>query len=98
MKRKQKWFVRIGEQEWRRHTYERDADDDIRLLGSICRGAQIGALGITSKGDFIQVVGDQIVPLNRSQISRLVPANTLREKNAAKPVVIVKRRKILVPV
>lgn len=70
--KKENWLVRFGRDEWARHTYERPADDPIRLLGSVRRGPQIGALGITTDEKYVQVVGDYVVPLNKSQITQAI--------------------------
>ena len=70
--KKANWLVRFGAHEWVRHTYERPGDDPIRLLGSVRRGPQIGALGITSDKKYVQVVGDYVVPLNQGQIKQAI--------------------------
>lgn len=72
MAKKENWLVRFGRDEWAHHTYERPAGDPIRLLGSVRRGPQIGALGITTDEKYVQVVGDYIVPLNKSQITQAI--------------------------
>lgn len=86
--------------------YARLATDPIRLLGSVRRGAQIGALGITDDEQYVQVVGDWIVPLNKGQIARAIgkyktiemrlPLLCARRISALPPVVVVKRRRIAV--
>ncbi len=70
--KKENWLVRFGPHEWARHTYERPGDDPIRLLGSVRRGPQLGALGITADEKYVQVVGDLIVPLNQGQIKQAI--------------------------
>ena len=70
--KKANWLVRLGAHEWVRHTYARPADDPIRLLGSVRRGPQIGALGITADKKYVQVVGDYVVPLNQGQIKQAI--------------------------
>jgi len=105
--KKENWLVRFGRDEWSRHTYARLANDPIRLLGSVRRGAQIGALGITADGQYVQVVGDLIMPLNKGQIARAIskcksiesglPTTCARRATAPRPVVVVvKRRRIAV--
>jgi hypothetical protein len=70
--KKENWLVRLGRHEWARHTYERSADDPIRLLGSVRRGPQVGALGVTLDDKYVQVVGDLVVPLNQGQIKQAI--------------------------
>jgi hypothetical protein len=103
--KKMKWHIRLGESEWVRYTYARTESDGIRLLGSVRRGAQVGALGINDQGDYIQIVGDYVVSLNRSQITKALgtasvgtyrAAIPVQQKPAA-PVIVIKRRRILLP-
>ena len=68
MAKKLKWMVRLGPTEWAQHTYARKEGDHLKLLGSVQRGLQLGALAITCEGQYVQVVGDFVMPLNRSQI------------------------------
>lgn len=107
--RKQGWYVRLGETEWSRHTYARSQDDPLRLLGSVRRGPQMGALAMTSDGNFVQVVGDHTSPLNTGQISRAIQKARQLQRNAPylgqrvnsrstpAPIVTVKRRRTFVP-
>lgn len=108
MAKKAGWIVRLGQQEWSRYTYRRLDGDPLRLLGSVKRGQQVGALAITDDGRYVQVVGDFIVPLNNSEIAAAVAkaakldpytaARTVPRAVAAPvPVVIVKRRRVFVP-
>jgi hypothetical protein len=97
--KKANWLVRFGAHEWVRHTYERPADDPIRLLGSVRRGPQIGALGITADKKYVQVVGDYVVPLNQGQIKQAISKYKafearLAAATAPPPVVVVKRRRV----
>ena len=46
-----KWLVRIGEEYAARFTNLRPADAPLRLLGSVARGAQMGALATTADGN-----------------------------------------------
>jgi hypothetical protein len=102
MTKKLKWTVRLGKPEWERHTYERDENDNIRLLGSVRRGLQVGALGVTHEGKYLQVVGDHIVELNTSQIAGAIAVASIQAgrtahhftKPKASPVVTVKKRRI----
>lgn len=73
------------------------------MLGSVRKGAQVGALAETVHGDYVQVVGDFVVALNRGQLARAIAAATSVEtyravrpirSPAAAPVVVVKRRRI----
>jgi hypothetical protein len=104
LKHKESWIVRIGRTESLRFTYERRPDDPIQLLGSVSRGARIGALGLTQEGAYVQVNGDHVSPLNASQIQRAI-ARARSFKPKAKiglmrfpvveqaPTVVVKRRR-----
>ena len=103
MAKKPTWYVRLGQLEWARHTYARPAEDELELLGSVRRGMQVGALAKTRDGEFVQVVGDFIVPLNKRKIETALtkavstdagPAARSVQKAAPPPVVTVKRRRI----
>ena len=109
MSKKENWQVRLGEQEWVRYTYARPEGDPLQLLGSVKKGAQIGALGLNAEGQYVQVVGDQEIALNRSQIqnalSKIKGGNTgyvparpmLQRAPSVVPTVIIKRRRVIVP-
>ena len=43
--RKPGWRVVLGKTAWSRHTYERPEGDELKLLGSVSKGAQLGAPG-----------------------------------------------------
>lgn len=100
---KKRWHVQLGDEHWTRFTYARPAGDSLRLLGSISRGAQIGALAESADGRYTQVNGDHVLPLSDSQvryalaIARLVtPRPRSRSVQASSTVVVtVKRRRIL---
>lgn len=103
IKRRNKWAVQIGEHEWAPHTYPRSPGDDLRLIGSVRRGPQRGALAQTSAGDYVQVVGDHLTPLNRSQIAKAIAAASASatyrytpppSKPITAPTVVIKRRRI----
>ena len=103
--KKPNWYIRLGALEALRHTYERPETDTLQLLGSIRRGPQIGALALTSDGQYIQIVGDHQTPLNAAQIKRALASATLaptphHAPSSPKltapftaPVVVVKRRR-----
>lgn len=102
---KTKWQVRLGEAEWAQFTYPRP-EGDLWLLGSIRRGPQMGALAIDAKGQYVQVNGDHLSPLNHSQIAAAVARAgaadlshhraAVAPKPAAKaPVVIVRKRRMI---
>ena len=104
--KKPTWFVRLGQPEWARHTYPRSAGDALQLLGSVRRGMQIGALAKTETGEYVQVVGDFVTPLNkriielalsRAKITDGGGAPRMANKVAPAPVVTVKRRRIPLP-
>lgn len=79
MAKKVAWFVRLGPLEWSRYTYARLEGDPLRLLGSVKRGLQMGALAITEEGRYVQVVGDFIMPLSSGQIARAIAQANARE-------------------
>ena len=109
--RKPGWRVVLGRTAWSRHTYERPESDDLKLLGSVSKGAQVGALAMTAQGEYVQVVGDHLTPLKSEEIARAV-ANAPKESNpefsketppwlevrkeSPVPVVIVKKRRVAV--
>jgi len=101
--KKQCWFVRLGQPEWARHTYARPKDDPLRLLGSVRRGMQVGALAQSADGEYFQVVGDFVVPLSKWKIEAAVAKATTTEvfaspramtKPAPPPIIVVKRRRV----
>ena len=67
----------------------------------------MGALAINQEGQFFQVVGDYLVQLNKSQVSKALAAVSINPYLATSyvgkpvpstpPVVIVKRRRVIVP-
>ena len=105
------WRVVLGRTAWSRHTYERPDGDELKLLGSVSKGAQVGALAMTAEGEYVQVVGDHLTPLKTQEIARAV-ANAPKESNpeisketlpwiearneSPAPVVIVKKRRVAV--
>ena len=108
MAKKETWQVRLGEQEWVRYTYTRPEGDALQLLGSVKRGAQVGALAVTAEGQYVQVVGDLEIALNRSQIQNALAkakgqsSFKLRQPAAPRapsvaPTVIIKRRRVIAP-
>lgn len=99
------WCVRLGEQEWSKYTYARVEGDALRLLGSVRRGAQIGALGLTEAGEYVQVNGNHVVALSQSQLRQAVakakaaaPRPFRARERASTPVVVIKRRRMLASV
>lgn len=64
---KEKWFIRLGALEWSRYTSSRMNSDALKLLGSVRKGPQMGALAQTPDG-FVQINGEFITKLNTSQI------------------------------
>jgi hypothetical protein len=100
------WLVRFGREEWERFTYERPEGDPLRLLGSVERGARAGALGIDEAGQYVQVNGDYVSQLSGGQLRRAVAAveklrsrsaMSVRKEPARVPVVVIKRRRLLLP-
>jgi hypothetical protein len=68
------WVVRLGREEWMRFTYERPAGHALRLLGTVTRGPQTGALARDQDGNFMQVNGDYTSPLNSPRLRQAVAA------------------------
>jgi hypothetical protein len=67
------WIVRLGPHEWARFTYERSAGPEMpRLLGSVQRGASIGALAMLPSGDYVQLNGDHETPLNARHVRKAI--------------------------
>jgi len=77
----------------------------MRLLGTVQRGMQIGALALMEDGNYAQVNGDVVEPLNASRV-----LHAMRKQHAAAPtfrsaapaaapavVVVKKRRRIVMP-
>ena len=103
-----RWVVRLGREEWQRHTYERPPELGLRLLGSVSCDALVGALAITPEGQYLQINGDYVSPLNTSQLRSAV-AKALRSRDpcnewrselsrpaaAPAPLIIVKRRRVI---
>jgi len=77
----------------------------------VSKGAQVGALAMTAEGEYVQVVGDHLAPLNTKEIAKAV-AKAPKESNpefsretppwlvarmeSPAPVVIVKKRRVAV--
>jgi hypothetical protein len=109
--RKPGWRVVLGRAAWSRHTHERCDGDELKLLGSVSKGAQVGALAMTTEGEYVQVVGDHVTPLKTKEIAKAV-ANAPKEPNSEfvkesppwlvdrkespTPVVILKKRRVAV--
>jgi hypothetical protein len=74
------WRVILGRAAWSRHTYERPEGDELRLIGSVSKGPQVGALAMTAAGEYVQVVGDHVTPLKTKEIAKAV-ANAPKEFN-----------------
>jgi hypothetical protein len=105
MNSNKRWNVQLGDEYWGRFTYARPPGDPFRLLGSIARGAQIGALAEAPDGRYVQVNGDHVTPLSDSQVRRAVAAARLaappqrprRVEPSHAVVVTVKRRRTFTP-
>jgi hypothetical protein len=98
------WVVRLGREEWQRFTYERSEGNPLRLLGSVTKGAGTGALAVDEDGNYLQVNGDHVSPLNSGQLRRAVaaartsgwtPAMPTRHEPSRVPVVVIKRRRVV---
>jgi hypothetical protein len=102
---KARWGVRLGQSEWARHTHGCSVGESLRLLGSVQRGAQVGALAVDSNGDYFQVNGEYVAPLNKRFIAKAVSAarshvpsrhEAVRQRTAPPPVVTVRRSRVAV--
>ncbi|WP_211260333.1 hypothetical protein [Xenophilus azovorans] len=69
----------------------------MRMLGTVQRGMQIGALALLDDGSYVQVNGDVIERLNTSRVLHVMrgrhEAAPRETRPAAAPVVIVKKRR-----
>jgi hypothetical protein len=104
------WRVTLGRESATQYTHPAIEEQGLRLLGSVSRGGQFGALVQDSEGRFMQMNGDHSTPLNQSQIkaalrrAQAAPDNGKRklphEAAAARevlPVVTIKRRRVIDP-
>ncbi len=100
---KAKWVVRLGQSEWARHTDALNVDESLRLIGSVQHGAQQGALAVDGNGNYFQVNGQYIAPLNKRHVGKAVSVaqaraplqqTSRRPQSAATPVVTVRRRRL----
>jgi hypothetical protein len=74
----QGWQIQLGEMYWRRYTSERPPSEGVQLLGSVQRGAQKGALAVSSDGQtYYQINGDYLTPLSPAQLKRAVQIATV---------------------
>lgn len=67
-KSKSYWQVDLGEEHWKRLTHAGWEEQGLRLLGRISRQGQFGALAVASDGSYLQINGDHVTPINRSQV------------------------------
>lgn len=107
------WQVRLGQAEWARFTYARPAGDAMHLLGVARRGMQMGALAVTTDGQYVHVVGDHVTALPTILIKKAISRAKAFEKSSGvsdwpvqrpnpavavgAPVVVIKRRRIALP-
>jgi len=75
---------------------------DIRLLGVVQRDLQIGALAQCHDGSYVQINGDVVQPLNRSQVEHALRASAQAGPNvsgtpAPPPAVTVRKRRRFAP-
>lgn len=108
MSKTEKWIVRLGQVEWARFAQQRDTDP-YELIGSVRRGASMGALAVTPEGRYLQVNGDYVSSLNTHELRRAVqaakppvhraarPAST-PVRSSSVPVVVIKRRRVVASV
>ena len=81
---KLQWVVRLGRAEWARFTYERTGEDGLTLLGSVKRGARIGALAVHTDGSYVQVNGDYLSPLNARHIRAAINRAEIADRKRAR--------------
>jgi hypothetical protein len=81
---KMQWVVRLGRTEWARFTYERTGEDGLTLLGSVKRGARIGALAVHTDGSYVQVNGDYLSPLNARHIRAAISRAEIADRKRAR--------------
>ena len=74
MRREKVWNIWLGDAHWLAHTYPRASDQEFHLIGSVSRGQQVGALAVTPQGQYLQVNGDFVTPLNARQVRRALSA------------------------
>ncbi len=67
---RQKWLIRLGAQEWQRFTHLPPDSEGIELIGSVRRGAQMGALARLPDQRYVQINGDFMSALSQAQIRR----------------------------
>jgi hypothetical protein len=94
----------LGER-WTAFAQEREG---MHMLGTVQRGMQIGALARLADGSYAQVNGDVVEVINKSRVEFALRAatgtrpgdpivNLRRPPASAVPVVIKKRRRIVLP-
>jgi hypothetical protein len=101
---KARCIVRLGAAEWARHTRPSSVVESLRLLGSVQRGAQVGALAVDDNGTYFQVNGVYVAPLSKRVVAKAVTAAQGRSARSEPPrpqsgstaVVTVRRRRVVV--
>lgn len=91
------WSIRLGLEFIGRMTYLREPGDPLRLLGSVRKGMQFGALAVLPDGQYVSVIGDHLTPLPKGQIQRVLeslrrPASLYVRRAPPTPVIIRRRR------
>lgn len=107
MRNRDPWVVRLGPAEWGKFT--RTQREGLQLLGSVQRGAGIGALAATPDGRYLQVNGDYVSELDANEVGIAVESAKskagidprlkagARGRAGTTPVVVVRRRRIPAP-
>ena len=85
MKKTKTWTVSLDPSNWAAFTYRRAAGDELRLLGCIRRGPQMGALAVDARGRYVQVNGDFVTELNQSQVAAAVRRASAAAAHPAAP-------------
>jgi len=98
------WVVRLGPTEWGKFT--RTQREGLQLLGSVQRGAGIGALAATPDGRYLQVNGDYVSELDANEVGIAVESAKFnagfdprlnagaRGRAGTTPLVMIRRRRI----
>ncbi|MBT2325594.1 hypothetical protein J7E62_24990 [Variovorax paradoxus] len=93
--------IRLGSR-WTFFTYSRT---DVRLLGTVQDGMQIGAFAQLEDGSYAQINGDVVRVLNSSRVKQALgrdfetyfpsPSGPRSSQPAAVPTVIIKKRRVI---
>lgn len=104
----QSWKILLGKEQAQQYTHALVEEQGLRILGSVSRGSQFGALAQAADGRYVQINGDHVTPLSQAQIDRAVRRARSASDNARRlprqesamakanaPVVTIKRRRVV---